>query len=78
MPQLYDRRSGLPVARFSNEEYLQLKALLEAPPSSEEPEPVDSEALERLSASGVSDRVLTVLQQILQDREDFVPGWEPD
>jgi hypothetical protein len=76
MPTMIDQRSGRYLGRFSEEECAQLMALLNAPPTSEEPMLIDPDVVERLAEAGASERTLVVLQQVLQDREDFVLGWE--
>jgi hypothetical protein len=53
-------------------------SLFEEPTRDEEPTPIDPDAVERLAESGASDRLMTVVLQILQDDEDFDLGWEPD
>ena len=79
MPRLVDRRTGQPLGTFSVEESAQLSALLAAPSTSEEPYVVDPEIVERFAErGGISDRLLAVLQQVLQGREDFAFDWETD
>jgi hypothetical protein len=76
MPTMVDQRSGRYLGDFSEQECAQLMALLNTPPSSEEPVLIDPDVVERLAESGASERMLVVLQQVLQDREDFVLGWD--
>ena len=76
MPTMVDQRSGRPLGSFSEQECAQLMAILNTPPTSEEPMLIDPEVVERLAEAGASERMLVVLQQVLQDREDFVLGWE--
>lgn len=78
MPKLYDRRTGNYLGRFTEQECVQLRAMLQAPPAEDEPYAVDPNVIERYAEAGASDRVLAVVHQILQDPEDFDPDWEPD
>jgi hypothetical protein len=78
MPRLIDRRSGDYLGSFSTSECAQLRALLETPSTSEEPFEIDPQVVERFAEAGASERVLTVLQQVLQDRGDFALDWEAD
>lgn len=71
MPRIIDRRTGRNLGTLSEQEWSQLMALLEEPTDDEMPTPIDPEAVERLAESGASERLLTVVQQILQGREDF-------
>lgn len=78
MPRIFDRRTGKHLGRLSEDECAQLMALFAEPTRGEEPLPIDPDDVEQLAESGASDRLLAVLQQILQGREDFDIGWEPD
>lgn len=82
MPRLIDRRTGRHLCTITEEEFVQLMSLFEEPvgegPADEPLMPIDPDLLERLAESGASERVLMVAQQILQGREDFDLGWEPD
>lgn len=76
MPRIYDRRTGRDLGMLSEQEWVQLMALLEEPTDDEMPSPIDPDAVERLAESGASDRLLSVVRQILQGREDFDLDWE--
>lgn len=76
MPRLIDRRTGTHLGELSEQEYVQLRALLEEYPDEGVPAAIDADALERLAESGASERLLAVARQILQGREDFDVGWE--
>lgn len=78
MPRIFDRRTGKHLGWLTEHECAQLMALFEEPTRGEEPIPIDPDELEQFAESGASGRLLAVLQQILQDREDFDIGWEPD
>ena len=78
MPRIFDRRTGAHLGTLSEDECAQLMALFEESTRSEEPIPIDPELVERLAESGASERLLAVLGQILQGREDFDLDWEPD
>ncbi len=78
MPRIIDRRTGNHLGTLTEEECAQLMALFEEPTRDDEPLPIDPEVLERFAESGASERLLAVLQQILQGREDFDLGFEPD
>lgn len=76
MPRIYDRRTGRHLGWLSEQEWTQLMALLEEPTDDEMPSPIDPDAVEWLAESGASERLLAVVQQILQGREDFDLDWE--
>jgi hypothetical protein len=78
MPRLIDSRTGSVLGSFSSEEAAQLNALLREPSVSEEPFVIDPQVVERFAETGASDRLLAVLQQVLQGREDFALDWEAD
>lgn len=78
MPRMFDRRTGRQLGWLTDAECAQLMALFEEPTRAEEPIAIDPDTVERLAESGASDRLLAVLQQLLQGREDFDIGWEPD
>lgn len=78
MPKIFDRRSGRHLGYLNDEECAQLMALFEEPTRDEEPLPLDPELIERMAASGASERLLVLLRQIIEGREDFDVGWEPD
>lgn len=78
MPRIFDRRTGRHLGTLDADECAQLMALFEEPTRDEEPLPLDPDILERLAESGASDRLLLVVRQIMEGREDFDVGWEPD
>lgn len=78
MPRIYDRRSGTYLGWLNEEECEQLRTLFEEPTRIDEPAPIDPDAVERLAKAGASERLIAVLQQILQGREDFDLDYEPD
>lgn len=78
MPRIVDRRTGSDLGTFTQEECAQLMALFDEPTRPEEPIAIDPDLVERFIESGASDRLVVVLQQILQGREDFDIGIEPD
>lgn len=78
MPRMIDRRTGTYLGTLSDEECTQLMALFDEPTRDDEPLPIDPDVVERLAESGASERMLAVLQQILQGREDFDLGFEAD
>jgi hypothetical protein len=78
MPRIIDRRTGAHLGRLTESEYAQLMALFEEPTRDEEPIPIDPEVVARLAESGASERLLSVLQQMLEGREDYDLGFEPD
>ena len=78
MPRIVDRRTGNDLGTFTEEECAQLMALFDEPTRYEEPYPIDPDLVERFVESGASERLVVVLQQILQGREDFDIGIEPD
>lgn len=78
MPRILDRRTGAHLGTLSQDECAQLMALFEESTRLDEPIPIDPDLVERIAESGASDRLVAVLQQILQGREDFDLGWEPD
>ena len=78
MPRIVDQRTGRHLGTLDETECAQLMALFEEPTRGEEPIPIDPDIIERMAESGASDRLIAVLQQIMQDPEGFDPGWEPD
>lgn len=78
MPRIIDRRTGNDLGTFTEQECDQLMALFAEPTRYEEPYPIDPEVIERFAESGASERLMTVVEQILQGREDFDIGIEPD
>lgn len=78
MPRIFDRRTGAHLGTLSEEECAQLMTLFEESTRTFDPIPIDPELVEGLAESGASERLMAVLQQILQGREDFDLGWEPD
>ena len=78
MPRMIDRRTGAYLGTLSDEECSQLMTLFEESTRDEEPIPIDPDVVEGLAESGASERLMAVLQQILQGREDFDLGFEPD
>lgn len=78
MPRLFDRRTGHYLGWLTQEECTQIMALFEEPRRDEEPSALDPDVLQRMAEAGASERLLAVLEQILQGREDFDLDWEPD
>lgn len=78
MPRIYDRRSGRYLGTLTDAECAQLMSLFEEPKREDDPVALDPDLMERMAEAGASERLLVVLQQILQGREDFDLGWEPD
>jgi hypothetical protein len=78
MPRLIDRRSGAYLGSFSREECTLLTAILQAQAECGQALQPDAETIERCAAAGVSDRLLAVLQQLLQRHEACTLEWDPD
>jgi hypothetical protein len=78
MPRIYDRRSGRYLGTLTDAECAQLMSLFEEPKREDDPITLDPDLVERMAEAGASERLLIVLQQILQGREDFDLDWEPD
>lgn len=78
MPRLYDRRSGRYLGQLSEHECVQLMSLFDEPRREDDPVPIDPEIIERWADAGASERLLSILMQLLQGREDFDLDWEPD
>lgn len=78
MPRILDRRTGRQLGELSEQEYTQLMSLFEESPDDGLPAPVDPDAVERLAGSGASERLMMVVQKILQGCDDFEVEWEQD
>jgi hypothetical protein len=78
MPRILSRRTGRELGVLDEHEYAQLMALFAASADGQAPAPVGPDAVARLAGSGASARLLAVVRQILQDREDFEVDWEQD
>lgn len=78
MPNIIDRRSGRFLGKLSERDCAQLMAIFEEPTRGEEPYPFDPEIILDLAEAGASEELLAVLQQLLQGREDFDLGIEPE
>ena len=76
--RIFDRRTGKRLGVLSEQECKQLMVLFEEPTRDEEPSLIDPDLLERFAESGASEQLITVVQQILQGREDFDLDFEPD
>lgn len=78
MPRIFERSTGRHLGDLSEQEYTQLMSLFPESPDGSQPAPIDSAAAERLAGSGASERLLAVVQQILESGEDFEVEWESD
>lgn len=78
MPHLIDRRTGRILGTLSQAECEQLTALFAEPLADEAPTPFDPAILAQLAEMGASDRLLGVLQQLNEGREDVELGWIPE
>jgi hypothetical protein len=78
MPRIIDRTTGRYLGTLTDQECAQLMTLFDEPTRTDEPFPFDPDLVEDLAESGASERVLAVLRQIQQGREDMDIGVEPD
>lgn len=78
MPIIIDRRSGRRLGQLSEQDCRQLMAIFDEPTRVEDPYPFDPEIILDLADAGASEELIGVLQQLLQGREDFDLGIEPD
>lgn len=78
MPRIVDRTTGRYLGTLTDQESAQLMALFDEPTRTDEPFPFDPDLIDDLAESGASERVLAVLQQIQQGKEDLDLDVEPD
>lgn len=78
MPRIFARPTGRHLGDLNEREYTQLMSLFSESPGDKQPASIGPDAVDRLAGSGASERLLMVVQEILQGCEDFEVEWEPD